>query len=560
MIWIFLFGLFNRIFIPYNIVKESYFTQVKWSNLISFLNNSNLTIAYIGNIDHFHPMTSMMNNAAITFGHKISFISLDSSGADKFLQQYNCTGESLFFFIGQKVWLACSTPGTETSFQFMISSFLQQTISSVNNIQTLHSILGHFHFSFITSHENLESVFTLRYKSSPFLGPIDIIIANDIVLNELKITNEKIAIYRQEDHSIEVINISFESIFEAVKPTFRRLVNTDLFDKTKPIAALVVDELSSEMEDFLYHIYLKYKENFIVGWIPPLRHYIVERSTLINVNEQKPFFIAFHAFDRSFYPYSNLITIDLLQKENTQKLPPEFSSHKFTKDLWNEICSFYLMNIIENKINRTYHSSTKPDLLFNESHVNYLVGKNYSDFIKTQKDLIILYYYDDNSEETLNARNELKKVAEFFSNESSLLFGAIEMNQNSVPECFPNFALNYAPHIRLIKTDKTQIPFLHVIKSNEIMRFIAHFSSSNFTIEIPQKDEDEFKKEAAHFVQIMYALPENEREIVKEYFKQMWINLDIDYGVKIDDEEIPMEGIEFIHDEENHSHETTNEL
>lgn len=522
----------SKVHVPNQKLDTPFVNLVTIRKLGSYLNESSLSVVYFSSqgIDSLQMKT--FRKAAITFGHRVNFSVVDDSNAYKFLRVYNASTNSLFFFKGTGLWIATKFPGSEIALENLINCFIKSSIHSVQSKEGVLSLIDSTSFSLLTNKENMEKAYHVYLNLSRDFSYIPLIIVTDELYKEFEIPSDKIGFFRKEDRMLLSVEIDYDYIMNQTKPVYRELLKTDLTQNTIPIAALICEQLTPDMDKFLFHIATKYPD-FIVGFITPRFCKMVEDATLMNLSG-KTTFIAFHYYDRSYYSNEKL------------NLP-----NTFQKDIYFEQCSSYLDSIKNNETKRLYHSQT--DIKPINEYVEAINGEKYIDFLNDTDNNLLLFYCDENDNTTNISLNILTETSKELRkrNVTNVRIAMIDAKQNSSPKRFPY--LYTLPQLRIYPINRTnEVQFIHHFTKIDILRFINRTTDIHFD-DIPQKNKEEFQTEVSQFLGILMNLPKDEQTKTKGYLKQMWLDLGIKFGISTETETIGDDNdddIEFIDDDE----------
>ena len=178
-------------------------------------------------------------------------------------------------------------------------------------------------------------------------------------------------------------------------------------------------------------------------------------------------------------------------------------------------------------IQKKYHSQ---DVKQPDSALIRLNGNSYSDFMNdTENDLIVMY---------INGETSYSDVLEMISNEmknvSGIRFGIIDVVLNSAPVRLPKIPV--APQIRVYpKANRTaEMPFPQAFTRDNLLTFINRTTSVGMPLDLQGAiDTTGFKNDVGRFVTEMGIYPDADREKIAAYFKQMWLDLGIEFGVHV---------------------------
>jgi hypothetical protein len=318
------------------------------------------------------------------------------------------------------------------------------------------------------------------------------------------IRDGEIGLYRLEDGVIESIPATKEAVLLNCLPVFRTFVESDLTDENETIAAYVGEELTSGIRKLLLSLGTAFPE-YLVGFLGRPLIPILEHVTMQAIG-RLPFFIAFTMHARGFYPFVE-------------------------RDLTFESISDYLRGITNGSLEPKYHTEPIPEV--QAASWTKLVGKTYADFIcDITHDLFVLYVKPD-SHRCREVAEEFAKAAEALRG-TGVRFGVIDVVLNSSPIPFPS-RLN-PPHLRFFPfvNRSDGYPFMHTVSRDNLLRFVKHFGSKDYEIEVPPKNIQEFKREVREFSKAFPDLPEEDQDTMSAYFHKMWFSLGLGRGIDRD--------------------------
>lgn len=452
---------------------------------------------------------SQFINATSLFSNEpSSFCFLDSSKSKNMLTRFGQNPPCLVFYKLYSEWLIIPFPRSEESLLFLLQHYFSQSLNTANSEADILSYLGHFDFTLLITQDLIRPVLSLRYKASAYIGNMDIIVCDKKVLEKsFHIKNGEIGIYRAEDRTIQSIKPEFDAVLEATIPSYRYFVNSDFKEPNATFVAFLglannfeyqLQRSYNDIIDLLYTISNKFPQ-FIVGYLEPKLHYIAKHSTLENF-DNLPTIVSFSTFDRSYFP-----------------VPSNFFQTPFNKDKWAQDAISYLTHITKGKIKRKYHSLLVPQKTKNDP-VEVLVGTTYESFMKdTKHDLYVLYVApnDEKCNEALSVYREAAKLAK------SIRFAVIDAFSNSSPVVFPH--LHVVPYIRFYPAvnRSNDMPFLHLITTDNLLRFANTFGSKQYNFDVPRKTRRELRIEMGIFSRIIAQLPPKDQEKTEPYFKAL---------------------------------------
>ena len=498
-------GLASGLFIPMSVTETKYLKKVSVVELIRHVNETGgKTVAIFSGNEIAH---ILLSNMAMIYGDSAEFCVVEDGA--RFLSKYNCRENSVILFEGSKVWLAASLAFDESGLLFLIHSFLGNSIRSATNKEGLFSTLGTNSFSLVCTRELLDDVVALRYRVAPFLGVFGMTVVDERVLRELDLDPKRIAMFRREDKVLTSVDNNISDIMRKSMPSYRNLVPRDFDDDNKTVVVFSVDSLTADMEDFLYKLSTKFPD-FVVGYAPSHVRKIVHDISLLDL--PSPSILAVNGFDRSYYPFSGC------------------SVKHFQKDVWfDDVCA-YLTGITKGTIPRKYHVQAveQPP----NSALIRLNGATYPDFITNEvTDRVVLYIRD--STETIPFLEDIAN--EFHSHGiTQVKFGVIDVYQNSSPHRFP--LMPFVPQIRVFPHENrtSSIPFLHTYSRDLFLTFLNHTTSLGLPIPLAAPlDHDTVKQDVGQFVSTMSTYPMSDREKLIPYFRELWLSLNITFGVRV---------------------------
>ena len=525
MIFLF-FSLFSfvfskDVFVPINATTFPYVPTVTEEKMWQIINTTDFVVVLVAPsnrpeiLDQHHSFAS----ASTLFAHGGPFLYLDCMEPIKLTQKYLVTPPSLFLFKNHTLWFCSPYPMSEISLLFTLRHFFSEKVDTAETIGALYSQLGRFRFTLITSPELLEKTLDLRFTVAAYLGAMDIIVTTRKNLNALKIPMNEIALFREEDHAITPLKLDFDAFFEASMPVFRNFVLSDFEDPDAIYACLMTDELTDQMGEFLYE-QAELHPDFIVGWLPRHLRYIAERSTLQGYPGDN--FIAFNPIFRYYFPNDKHVSYVL--------------NYEFNKNDYNKSFGSYLDDIMWGKLAYKFHSEnlTRKD---KEGLVQKLNGVTYEHFLRNKRDDLVIMYLRSTKDDNKFALNTFNLAAEKVVKEwglKNVSFAYINTYNNSGDYYYP-YIPDY-PHIRFFPhvNHSLSLFFLHSLTCDDIASFVVRCMDPRPNITLPEKDKEEFRNEAGHFVRIMNSLERHEKDRMTDYFKNMWIDLGVPINVKAD--------------------------
>jgi hypothetical protein len=171
----------------------------------------------------------------------------------------------------------------------------------------------------------------------------------------------------------------------------------------------------------------------------------------------------------------------------------------------------------------TFHSEPIPDV--QGSKITTLVGRTYGSFMKdTDSDAFVLYYKDfDNFTE--HALTEIEKTAEAFKGKP-VRFAKIDVEKNSANVPFPPIIGHPSMRFYPKGNQSDGWPFLHLVRTDDMVRFIKRLGSYKYDVDVPKKPLDELKQEVFLFRDLMRLLPDNDVMKMSEYFRKYWLEIE----------------------------------
>jgi hypothetical protein len=309
----------------------------------------------------------------------------------------------------------------------------------------------------------------------------------------------EIALYRAEDGVIVSVPPTPEGILSNCLPVFRTFVSSDFTEENVTFAAYVGDVLTQEIKDLLFEVAVVFPE-FVVGFLAPSLHPILEQATLRTIENEK-LFVAFTVRTRSFFPFleANLTVPSISQ---------------------------YLRSVSDGSLARSYHS--EQICTSQTSNVTKLVGQTYTEFMADHDHDLFLLYTRPDSEECRDVAEEFAAAADAVV---GVKFASIDVFLNSAPLPFPRMLKQ--PHLRFFPAINRSggFPFMHKVAKEELLRFVKHFGSRDYGIEVPPKNKREFKREVREFAKVFSSLPDEDQDKMSSYFHKMWFALGLGSGV-----------------------------
>jgi hypothetical protein len=345
-----------------------------------------------------------------------------------------------------------------------------------------------------------------RAHAAPILGNLEILVADRAFLQTtLRVDDGEIGLYRSEDGVVASVPPTAEGILGNCLPIFRTFVASDFTEENATFAAYVGDVCAPEIKNLLFAVASAFPE-FVVGFLGPSLHPLLEQATLREIH-RIPLFVVFTIRTRSFCPFlENNLTLASI--------------------------STYLRAVINGSLERSYHSEPVPE--HQPTAWTKLVGQTYADFMSDADHDLFLLYTRPNSEECREAIEEFVKAAEALSRRG-VRFATIDVFLNSAPLPFPKMLKQ--PHLRFFPAVNRSwgFPFMHRISRDDISRFVKHFGSRDYGIQVPPKSKREFKREVRAFAQIYPKLPEEDQGTMSDYFHKMWFTLGLGSGITRED-------------------------
>jgi len=514
----------SDVFIPFNRTSNSFIPKIDEKSMWDVVKRAGYVAVMVANSEsrETDSLLDSFSGASTLFSEDGPFVFVDASQELNLTKTYMVKTPAVFLFRNHSLWFASSFPLSETSLLFMLDGFFSQKIPTIDDSKQLFSILGHFAFTLVTSPDLVEKTLDLRFKVAPFLGSMDIIVASRRLLTALEVPENEIGLFRSEDAAFTHIEIDYDSFFSSAKPVFKKLVMSDLNNPDLVTYAFISPVLRKEHEEFLYDLASQYPD-LSIGYLSPPLKYLATISTLDPL-DQNYHFVAFNPLFRFYYPTEHIIQSEL-------------SSMPFNSDTWFNYSSQYIKMIQNGTIQRKFHSEEEEVSSVNPIKV---VGTNYAQFMnETNKDVLI-YFYSSSHPDSVRDLDSFKKSVSFLESLgiNDVKFGFIDAGKNSAPVLFPHIvsfpSLRYYP----ANNHSFSIPFFHSYTKNDIIRFFARVSKRSIDlIGIPKKDESEFKEEIGSFIKSMHSMSNNDQKVLIEYFRQMWLDLNLAVNIKAEVEE-----------------------
>lgn len=499
------------IFIPFDIKPSNILDVNSISEIVDVKKSSEFTVLFIAELNK--PETEKFKDqflrVSTLFTKNGSFLCIDSSKCQELLSRYGQMPPCLVLYKKTVEWMIIPFPRKEESLLFLLYHFFSQKIMIAKNEADILSSLGHFDFALLSSPDFSKQILTLRSQASLYLGNLDIIICDKTFLKEhFQIEEGEIGIYRAEDRTVKSIKPTFDDIFEGSIPSFRHFVTNDFREPNAIFMTFlglntddehVLSTFNNDVDDLLFNLSIKFPQ-FVIGYLEPKLHYIARHATLQKFNVL-PTMIAFSTSDRSYFPYDNTKLFQL----------------PFSKDKWLKDAESYLTQIIKGKIKRKYHSEPVPKK--NKSDpVEKIVGSTYDSFMRDKKHDLFVMFVESNSGICDEALNEFRKAAKIAKD---IRFGVIDTILNSSPREFPH--IYKLPYVRFYPSNNrsNDVPFLHLMNTNNFLRFAMKFGSKKYNFDVPKKSIYELRVEMSQFSQIINRLPTEDQEKMEPYFKEL---------------------------------------
>lgn len=515
-------------YVSYNNTAYPYLATVNESRMWKIVNSSEFVAVLVAPSDRYEILEQHIAfaGASTLFQNNGPFLFVDAQKRLKLTQKYLVTPPALFLFKNHSLWLACPYPMSEIALLFTLKRFYSQTVDTADTLKDIYATLGRYRYTLITPPDLLDKTLDLRFKVAPYLGAMDIIVSSKKNLMDLNASVNEICLFRLEDHAIQPIEPDFDDFFNYVTPIFKKYIYEDLAETDRIIVAMMSDECTTEQEEYLYDMSIKYP-NLQFGWLSRDLRYIAERSCLLSFKDGDNF-IAFDPVNRGFY--------------DNEKYKSYCFQYPFSRGDYNRSFTNYFDDITSGKLKIKYHCENVTEAE-EKALVQKLNANSYEHFLRNRvADLVVLYLRSTLDNENDYYINLLQTAAEKLveNNITNIRFGYITTVNNSglfkypyIYE-FPN--LRFYPH----QNQSELIPFPHEWTSDDIVRFICRVMRPPVKADfVPKKNEDEFKGEAGRFVRFMSTYSKDESQRLTQYFKEMWLELDIPIGVKIENDAFP---------------------
>ncbi|EAY02586.1 hypothetical protein TVAG_254870 [Trichomonas vaginalis G3] len=514
-------------YISFNDTSQPFVPTVTEHKMWSIVNTTDFVAVLVAPSNKFEIIQQHIafSGASSLFMNNGPFLYVDATNPLKLTQKYLVTPPALFLFKNHSLWLACPYPMNEVSLLFTLKRFFSQTVDTVDEMKDLYATLGCYRFSLITSPDLLEKTLDLRFKVAPYLGAMDVIVTSRKNMNLLNVSALEICLFRLEDHALQPFEPDFNAFFEVAEPVFKQYIYDDLVNSPKTIVAMMSDELITEQEEYLYDMALKYP-SLQFGFLSRDLRFVAERACLLSFQDGDNF-IAFDPVYQGFYP--------------NEKYKSYCFQYPFSRGDYNRSFTNYFDEIVSGKLKIQYHCEnlTEED---ESGLVKKLNANNYEHFLRNRvADLVVLYLrttLDDNSYYINLLNLAAEKLKE--NNVTNVRFAYINTFNNTGQYHYPHIleypSLRFYPH----QNQSESIVFAHDWSSDDIARFICRCTRPPIKDDfLPRKDEKEFKSEAGRFVKYMYSYNKRDSDRLTEYFRKMWLELDIPVGIKLENEAFP---------------------
>lgn len=446
---------------------------------------------------------------AILFDGKAKFAMFEGEAASQIANDNNIDLNALFIYTNGFLMGCYPYPSTDSPILYLLDLILNGEGNVVQNMTALCKEIGPGPFTIFSPVSKINDAKFLQYRIGSQMGPVHVVPVNNMVLNNLGIKEDSLALFRREDLYSVPIKFDLNEVYLASYPVFRNLGSKDLMEPDKIIFALIANKLTDEYSDFLFEVGLRHK-NFIVGFVPTKSEFIPSIST----TSQKVF-----PLDK---PSIAVFNIDKNIHYDTHDFFGELENLPFLYSKWLSATNKMLNQIEEKKIQPSFISEEEPEVDPNSNFVK-VVGTTYEKFINDPNHDIVVLFKRENCEHC----QSFFKVLESFSEEcakanvNTIKFGYIDIHKNSAKIRFPY--ISGVPHIHIFpaknKTDNDSLRGGH--NRDGLIRFIKRYGSYDIPFEPGPINQGEVAMEVLQLLFTAKEMPQEEQIKALKYIEDM---------------------------------------
>lgn len=487
------------IFIPYNDPNPLYRTlSANEAEHLSRNVGEVLAVSLSADQQESEKIIHTLNIAAIYF-KDLHFCLLDPESAKNLTKESEIELPAVFLYIRGVIFASYPYPDEEESFLRLCKLIITPHEKPLTTLNELYSEIGANPFAIITPVDSYPLAKSLQYQISSQLGTVDVICIDQSLLNSLGMKDTPVAFLRKEDMSIVPIELTEESVFEAITPIYRVLMQSDITNDEDIVFAMICDEFGDQERDFLYELGMRY-DDFVIGYGNQVSDYLEKFNHPLNGDAQHEIIVC--NFPKGYF-------------YNASTYFGHFHNLPFDTRNWVSASCKMLNDIKSGKLQPTFLTEDPPDPSENNPYVPKIVGTTYEQFIMDPEHDVVILYKRDNCPHCTKFFPVFSAFAKECSdaNLTFIKFGFIDISRNAANIPFPY--MPGVPHVEFFpannKTDHS--PLRMGRDRNSLIRMIKLYSnhSEEIPFEIPPIDKSQL---AAEMVQMLFGakdMPEEEK-------------------------------------------------
>jgi thiol-disulfide isomerase/thioredoxin len=417
---------------------------------------------------------------SIHFSGDAVFVVFDKSDAKAEAMDHDLKLPSFWVYADGKLLSIYPYIGNENGFVRILELlFHGNELQIAITVSDLYGLIGDINYAILAPTPQLfDHAMKLHFNISERIGEIGVFRVAPSVLSELGLSDDDLALFRNEDLQIVPLKSQHESFDDdiasfaaASTPVYHIFHAADFIDPTKTLIAFTTPKLTLQHRDFLFEIATKYP-NLTVGWLRPE---FLELAALVQCTFRDRLDLHVCNFARRWW----LDVGDVLD--------PGFLRQPFDRRKWVEKVDLIVGEL---RHGRTKHYISEP-VPRSGSLVQKVVGKTYEEFIADPDSDVVMMYVSSDCRPCREFKDTyLGFVKEYFeTGQASIRFGWINVMLNSAAVDYPNF--HGFPHFELFPArNKSDHDQLRGPKSRDaLVRWLTSRASKPFPLTAPPPDK-----------------------------------------------------------------------
>jgi hypothetical protein len=500
-------GIAHAVFVPYSATATSTIQTVTATDLKSLPATDRVlfALALSDRAGASDEVQQTFLDVSVLFYGQAQFAFIDKASATTLAREHEIELPAIFVYVGSFLLGVYRYPDSDSILLFLIHQLLFPQSEPIHDLKQLYLRIGNCPFAIITPPNLTARSTLLQYQAASQLGAMDVVTVDPSLMLSLSVNSSSAALFRVEDQVIVDMDFDLEKLYELSFPVFRTLGPADLQDAEKIVFALVTSEITSDYQDFLFEVGIRFP-NFLVGWAG---------DDVLSYVE--------HVTHDDFTGRTGIAVFNFPEGKhwNVSSFFPEELIRAFAEETWLRAAVRLLRKIDSGELGPEFLSEPEPGP--SSGAVQKLVGTTYSKFVMDDTvDAVVLY-------KRVNCPHCDKFLPQFeaFAEECKaagldfLKFGHIDVSKNSADLVYPY--MPGVPHVYIFPAgNKTGGDALRGNRDRDgLIRWIKRFGSKEIPFEAAPLEKGRVAMELFQLMMSSKDMPDDEKAKAMGYIQEM---------------------------------------